>query len=133
MSQVQRIKNKSEKERWKNQNEGARSKERKAKSQSVNENNNRLSVETRAFCHAPKSKRQLRHLIGCNRWLLTELMASNVGRLPLFRNNKFPGNQSDARTENGSGRFHFVAEARLLHRSSTRPVFRTQKTVTVQG
>lgn len=46
MSQVQRIKNKSEKVRWKNQNGGARSKERKAKSQSVNENNNRLSVET---------------------------------------------------------------------------------------
>lgn len=40
MSQVQRIKNKSEKERLKNQNGGAKSKERKAKSQSVNENNN---------------------------------------------------------------------------------------------
>lgn len=36
-----------------------------------------------------------------------------VSCLPLFRNNKFPGNLSDARSENGSGRFHFGAEARL--------------------
>lgn len=70
-SQMRIIKDKSGEETKKRKNEQSKRGKKRGdeKVDGANENNNRtVPVETWAFCHAPKSKRQLRHLIGCNRW-----------------------------------------------------------------